>query len=260
VKLWDTKTWREIPGPGLKGDNLNWSVAFRPDGRRLAVSEFDRVVVWDAATRTPVRTLLAARTFICVSVAFSPGGRLAASGIDGSVLVWDLSLPREVGPLAALVPPPPGLPRLLDVWCATTGLPSGALAAHEGRAMCVAFRPDGTALASAGLDGAIRLWDARTLEPAATLRGHLDGIHSLAFRPDGKRLASAGGDATIRVWDLATRRQVVTLAGHTDKVVAVAYSANGRHLASGGWDRTVKIWDAEPLPEARRQAAAGPDE
>jgi WD40 repeat protein/serine/threonine protein kinase len=261
VKLWDTKTWREIPSPGLKGGRLNLGVTFRPDGRRLAVAEGFTIAVWDPAARKRIRSLKAPNTFLAIAVAFGPSDHLAASGLQGSIQVWDLSVPQEVGPFAALVPPPPGLGRLVDVWYATTALPVHTLPAHRSRAMSVAFSPEGKYLASAGLDGAIRLWDARTFRPVdKPLRGHLDGIHSLAFRPDGKRLASAGGDAMIQIWDLATRLPVLTLHGHTDKIAAVAYSPDGRYLASGSWDKTVKIWDAALLPEARRRVAAGPDD
>jgi WD40 repeat protein/serine/threonine protein kinase len=261
LKLWDTKTWREITSPGLKGDDANLGVTFRPDGRRLVVAEGDTAVLWYTATGTFIRSLLAPNSFYSTAVACGPGDRVAASGVQGSIQVWDLSVCREVGPFAALVLPPPGLGRLVDVWYATTALPVHTLLAHRGRAMCVAFSPDGAYLASAGLDGAVRLWDAKTFGPVGPpLRGHLDGICSLAFRPDGKRLASAGGDAMIQVWDLATRLPVLTLHGHTDRIMAVAYSPDGRYIATGSWDKTVKIWDADPLPEARRQVAARPDQ
>jgi WD40 repeat protein len=261
VKLWDTRIWREILSPGLVSGNPELvGVAFRSDGRRLASLEEHQIVVWDTATRTPIRTLLMDHNFIQTAVAFGPGGRVASSGVDGTVQLWDLSAREEVSPFAALVLPRPGLGRLLDAWQATTGLPTHVIAAHKSRAMAVAFSPDGVTLASAGLDGTIKFWDARTFQWLDTLRGHLGGIHSLAFRADGKRLASAGSDAVIRVWDVATRRPVLVLRGHTDAIYAVAFSADGRSLASGGWDKTVKIWDVGLEAESRHRAAAGPDD
>ncbi len=263
VKLWDTQTWREIPGPGLKGveGDFGGSVAFRPDGRRLAATDAERHVIWDTATGTPVRTLRTANPFFHTSVAYGRDGQLASSTVEGSVLIWDLSARSEVGPFAALLAPPPGLARLFEVWRATTSLPTHILPVHEGRVMCVAFRPDGACLASASVDGTIKLWDTRTYQPIGKpLRGHRGGVHSLAFRPDGRRLASAGSDATIRIWDTETRRELFTLRGHTDAIYAVAFSPDGCWIASGGWDGTVKIWDAGPLAEARFRAAADPDE
>jgi WD40 repeat protein/serine/threonine protein kinase len=261
VKLWDTQTWREIPSPGLKvAGGTMFGVAFRSDGRRLAATVYNQVVVWDTETCTPVRTLLRIKGATLTSAAFSPNGRLAASAVEGNVQIWDLSVAAEVGPFVSVLLPPPGMGRLFDVWRATTGFPPKVLPAHEGRAMCVAFHPDGRSFASAGVDGYIKIWDATTFQPVGTLPRQQGGVHSLAFRPDGKRLASAGSDAAIHVWDTTTRREVFALRGHTDAIYAVAYSPDSRYLASGSWDKTVKIWDADPLPEARRRAAAGPDD
>jgi WD40 repeat protein len=243
VKLWDTNTWRELPGVGLNGDNPYFlGLASHADGRRLAATATNCVVVWDTATRSHLRTFLAPSSFILTCTAFGPSGRLAAADINGTVYIWDLSAAAEAGSYAAVLLPP-AIDRLPDVWRATTSLPARVLRAHEGLALRVAFSPDGAYLASAGIDGTIRFWDARTYEPIETLRGHLGTVHGLAFRPDGKRLASAGSDAVIRVWDTATRRQVLALHGHTDVITTVAISSDGRFLASGGWDGTVKIWE-----------------
>jgi WD40 repeat protein/serine/threonine protein kinase len=259
VKLWDTNTWQEIPGPDLKDDMFG--VAFRSDGKRLAAVQVETVMVWDMATCKPVCTLQPEYPFTLTCVAFGSEGRIASSGVDGSVQVWDRSARQEIGLFAPLVLPP-GITSLAHIWRATTEVPTRVLLrAHQSRAMCVAFSPDGAYLASAGLDEKVKLWDARTYRSVGRpLRGHRGHVNSLAFRPDGKRLASAGSDAVVRIWDVAARREVLTLSGHTDAIYALAFSPDGRYVASGGWDGTVMLWDMELLPEARRRPAAGPDE
>jgi WD40 repeat protein/serine/threonine protein kinase len=257
LKVWDTKTWLEIARLGPMSDD-SLGVAFSTDGRRLATVVGSEIVVWDTDTKTRLLTLRGTPGFSQIGVAFGPEGRLASCGIDGTVHIWNVSSGEEAIPFTALVPPAPVLGHLVAVWRATTRLPVRVLAAHEGRAMSVAFSPDGNSLASAGLDGAINFWDAKTFQPIHTLRGHLGGVHCLAFRPDGKRLASAGADAAVRVWDVMTRRNVLTFRGHTSAIYTVAFSPDGRYLASGGWDETVRIWDADPPPEQRRWATADP--
>ena len=92
------------------------SVAFSPDGQRLASASYQMVEVWDVLTGQEIRTLKG-HTGAVSSVAFSPDGhRLASASADGTVKVWD----------------------------ANTGQEPLTLKGHTGRVESVAFSPDGT--------------------------------------------------------------------------------------------------------------------
>ncbi len=76
------------------------SLAFTPDGRRLATASFDRTVkLWDTRTGQEVLTLRG-HTAGVVSLAFSPdGNQLVSGGIDATARVWNAA-PLAPGVLA----------------------------------------------------------------------------------------------------------------------------------------------------------------
>jgi WD40 repeat protein/tRNA A-37 threonylcarbamoyl transferase component Bud32 len=197
------------------------SVAFSPDGQRLASTSSERqVTVWDVRSGRELLALKGVRT----SVRFSPDGqRLAGGSRDGTVRVWN----------------------------AQTGQQLLALKGHTDAVNSVAFSPEGNRLASASSDRTVRLWDAQTGEELRSLRGHTRDVIDVCFSPDGNRLASASWDGTVRLWDARTGKELLTLNGHTGRVASVCFSPDGTRLASAGWDKTVKVWDAQTGQELR---------
>jgi WD40 repeat protein/serine/threonine protein kinase len=255
------------------------SVAFSPDGRRIAAGGQDGFVkIWDAATGKEVHSFRAHQDH-ANGLAFSPdGSRLATASWDGTVKIWDAETGQEQLTLfkerparaysVAFSPDgrrlaagtgiglPPNQAGVIKVWDASTGQELLSLGGHKGNATCITFSRDGHRLASASADATAKVWDAQTGEEILTLRGHRSRIHSVAFSPDGKQLASAPydyrtkADGEVKVWDAHTGREVLTLCGHVTWVPGVAFTPDGRCLASGGLDGTVKLWDLATGQEA----------
>jgi WD40 repeat protein/serine/threonine protein kinase len=226
VKVWDAATGQEPLT--LKGHTSRvMSVAFSPDGRRLASASWDETVrVWDAVTGREVLTLKG-HTNRVRGVVFSPDGqRLASASIDGKVKVWDAATGKET--------------LTFEHTCPLT---------------CVAFSPDPDSkrLASAGWDGTVKVWDAATGQEVRTLKGHTGAVGSVAFSPDGKRLASAAG-AELKVWDFAIGQEPCTL--YTGRVSSVSFTSDGQRLATAGGDE-VKVWDAATGREVRTLKGGG---
>ncbi|MDE0022359.1 MAG: hypothetical protein OXT69_13405, partial [Candidatus Poribacteria bacterium] len=48
----------------------------------------------------------------------------------------------------------------------------------------LAYSPDGSRLASGGVDGTVRIWNAETGDLIRTLEGHTDWVRSVAWSPD----------------------------------------------------------------------------
>jgi WD40 repeat protein len=217
------------------------SLAWSPDGRRLASGGLDRTFkVWDVEARQEVATRRANDAIVqCLS--WGPDGRLAVASTSTVLQLFDGATLEEVA----------------------------VLRGHRSGLQAVCWSPDGRRLASTGRDQTIRVWDAQTGRELAVLSGHMAWVNALSWSPDGRRLASAGSDRTVRLWDVETGREVLALRGHAhDVITAVGWAPDGLRLASAGHDGTVRLWDVTPgyvadrspalLPVLEQRLKAGP--
>ena len=244
-----------------EADEPIFSVAFSPDGTRLAcaawrranpllrlVKQADRAFtsearVWDVATGKLSRTFeLATKDELglpinsdLLAVAFSPDGHLLAgcgkltnaglhSGqhVGGEVCVWNV----ETGQLN---------------WRDRT--------THTDIVYDAEFAPDGQSLASGGIDKLIRLFDPQTGDLKRTLHGAAwDGVVSLSFSQDGALLATGGNGreegSLVRVSDVASGRQLRSFDGFKKgSAVRVAFAPGSDQLFAVG--QAEQVGDAE---------------
>jgi WD40 repeat protein len=257
VKLWSTATGNNAQT--LRGHTeAIYSLAFNADGTRLVTASEDATLkIWDLLDR-PEETKLEDSGLI-IRVAFNNDGtRLTAADTFGKVRVWDLSKRQELcrwedrqntisdaaitadGTLVAYATDTQGKDGEVKVCNVATRQVLRTLRGHKGPVYGVAFGPDGSVLASTGMDRRAILWKVADGTPLHTYE-HADGLGKLAFSPDGKFLAVTTAGGTI-LWDTATHRERF-ISGHKGGVSSVCFSPMGDLLASGGKDRTVRLWD-----------------
>ncbi|HJU03827.1 MAG TPA: WD40 repeat domain-containing protein [Nitrospiraceae bacterium] len=115
---------------------------------------------------------------------------------------------------------------------------------HSHGVWAVAFAPDGSTLASGGVDRLIRLWDIETGRMLKSLRGHTQDIRAAVFTPDGQTLVTGSDDRTIRMWNTKTGEPTKLLFTRYDhNVVSLSLSPDGLMLARGSHNKDLKIWE-----------------
>jgi WD40 repeat protein len=199
----------------------------------LSLPELEPIMVNNAGRVEELVTLETGEVF---SLAWSPDGNILAVNRFDDVRLYDV--------------------RQLDS-------PPRLIQAEFVRA--IAFSPDGSQLATAGLTKNIQLWDVESGEEVATFEGHENGINDIAFSPDGSLLASVDGDLvqqgessdfwptehnTLRMWDLNSGGQLAVMHGSGPNIInAVAFDPGGNIVVIADDIQVVRGWDVETLLE-----------
>ncbi|WP_180304050.1 NB-ARC domain-containing protein [Streptomyces sp. JV178] len=255
VRLWDPVAGTALQTLSGHEGYVN-TAAFSPDGTLLATAGYDRSVrLWNPATGEAVQTLSGHEGYVNTLV-FSPDGTLLAiAGHDKAVRLRNPATrtgsDEDTGVRKVAVAAGSRLATADDdgrvrIRNATTGAISHVLTDYVRGVRAVAFRPDGTSLATVGEDGQMWLWDPHTAIPAATFgTDSIRRIRAAAYSPDGTVLATADDYRTLHLRDPATGAVWRTFTTDHRGTHTLAFSADGTLLAAVGNDGTVSLWNID---------------
>jgi WD40 repeat protein len=208
-------------GSLVRNDDLITSVAFSPDGRRLATACADHSVrihgIENHGQRLVEQLALSGHSGPVHAVAFSPDGKLLVTA---------------------------SLDRSIKVWSAADGALLRSLGQHTDAIQALAFRPLMTGqpqCASAGDDRTVRIWQPAIGRMMRIVRGHESPILALAFAPDGRTFFSAGEEGIVRQIDAESDAILNEWQVSSDWIHHIAISPNGRYLATGDWAGNVSV-------------------
>jgi len=288
----DKYTYEEIVlGPGDDFPMTGQLITFSPDGKILAVSYGEEVIVYDIESQQALFTWDDFEVenyeypIFAYGIAFSPEGDYLAAGLGGfwgltpgSIRIWDVasgSLLQEFGngnqpAIHDLTFNKEGnLLGTIDgkgqvcIWNFLDGTKVLTFAGSRkwwfdyGDGRAIAFSPDGRLLAAggrsdwSGYDPELHLFDSSSGDLIFDLERHQSQISSVAFNKDGNLLASASMDDTVRLWDVQTGEQLAVL--DIPGASSVGFSPDGTLLATAGWGDVLRLWR---VPEETTGAAS----
>ncbi len=214
VRLWNVDG--RVPKSIFRTIGWVWSVAFSPDGKRVAGGYFpDKIHVWDVSTGGLIH-VLSGHKGLANDLSFSPDGKTLASGsADGTIRLWDV----------------------------VNGKERKVLGRHEDEVWGVAFKPTGESLVSVGFDRTIRFWKVSSGEEIRVIEDVACLASGVAFFPDGERIGVACADAAARIWDLSESEPLVLRGRGIGSRIAV--NRDGSMAATAGGQGSVCLWETK---------------
>src|SRR5262249_25304607 len=200
------------------------SVAFGPDGRRVAIAgKDDTIRIRNMAGGPDILRLAAGTLADSLPMTFSPDGRRLAAVHGGSASG-----------------------RGVKVWDTTTGELIRSLDDPGFLANRIAFSADNRFLAATGRGKkqGVQVWDTTTGQLVNTLPMPA----AIAISPAGDQVV-AHSDRHAALWELATRQQVQSVEIGDGHLGEAAISPDGRWLATAIWSaprpREIAVWDLQ---------------
>ena len=197
-------------------DALITSASYSPDGKRIFVSTYKKLLVFDTSTYRLLSTLNISSDGL-TKHAFSPdGNKLCCFGAQnerGEASIVDVNSGKKL------------------------------LSIREESIEAVSFSPDGNLVATASWNGTAKLWDSHSGVLVKEIPVSDSVVNDIAFSPDGDIIASASWDGVVSLWDVSSGELLAELSGHNNRVLSLSFSNDGERLASSSWDNTIRIWD-----------------
>ena len=237
VRLWDIESGQTVGSPLVGHDRVVNRLAFSPDGRTLASSTLDDVILWDVASGRPRGRP-------------RPGGGVAFRG-DGVVVAVS---PAPASPT----------PRRIVLLDAASSRQVGEITIGDDEVViAMAFSPDGRTLAVSaggkGGGGTFTVWDIARAERLGPPMPWPDGrSFALAFDPDGRTVATGSEDGRLVLWnvDPASWRKLACRIANRN----LTHAEWTQFVGQEPYRRTCAQWPADPaLVDAARQRARSGD-
>jgi WD40 repeat protein len=226
LQLWDWRTGKR-PFPSMDLPAMPRSLAYRPDGKQLAVRcTGGKLLLIDPRTSRIQRHLaVESGPYDSFPGEYINNGRVGYSPDGRLLLAWGSVHVQAV-----------------KMWDPATGRSRPALLPNQG---ChdVQFSPDLRLAVTASYGATARVWDVRTARELASLPNHPDGVVTAQFSPDGHYLLTACRDGMARLWNWKKGLLICPPFEHEPELFDAVFLPGGPWLATASRDGTARLWE-----------------
>ncbi|CAN5898035.1 vegetatible incompatibility protein HET-E1 [soil metagenome] len=238
------------------------SLAFSPDGARLASGSFREVKIWRQEKGGVSIRKGDATLGMISSVLNADGKQIIAADKTGALLVLDATNGKLIRRIAdanksgiKLLSVSPdaskavtyGTDAILQVWSLADGK-SIAINPPLNGIRALTWTGDGKSIATASEDKSVRLWSlpesgGTELAASKELKGITGAITTLLAGAAPDQLLTASEDGKVRLWSISEAKVLREIP--SANVLCLGLSKDGKQLATGGADGAVRIWDLD---------------
>ncbi|WP_461251973.1 WD40 repeat domain-containing protein, partial [Treponema sp. R8-4-B8] len=210
TRIWDVETGKQIRSITTK-DNVN-RVKMSPDGRRLLLSGYNIMGVFDANNFNPIFGIEYSNDNR--GEAFSTDSRNIAIATQREIKIINVANGKEITQILS------NLSIKMDISVMILSKPT------------IAYHPNGKSIVVGYIDGTILIFSVENGKNLLTFgTRHVRDIPSASISPNGKYIAVAF-EKVIHLWDTGTLQRIKTLSGHNDIVGRVIWSPDSKRLAT----------------------------
>ena len=212
VRLIDL-TSHQVTAVLARCDDVILDLAFRPDGKRLAIASADKtILIVDMETQQVQQTLLSHADFVTALAWSNDGTKLVSASRDKTAKVFN----AETGQLLI------------------------SYQGHGDAVRGVFVLPDGKQIVSTGNDKKLHRWNISDAKKTA----------EVAIGGEGYRIAAAencvlvpSSDKRLVKIDLAKNQVATEFKGHADWVLCSAVDAGQSKVVTGSHDGEIRVWN-----------------
>lgn len=254
----------ELQGSQIVSSRFTSSCKYSPDGKQLAAGSWDGgLYLFETATLDPIKSYSALHTEKLSALDWS-GQMIITGGGDGKVKLIRgeridtleghedrVTSVKRMGQLAVSA----SFDTTWRLWDLEHNEQLYFQEGHSKPLTTLAVHPDGSLLASGGLDSLARVWDLRTGRSISILQknGHVKPIHAMSWRHNGYQLLTGGADNAIKVWDLRRSETAIeTVAVHTKVVTDISVSEDDQFFASCSYDGQLVLTACDSFVPIKR--------